>query len=83
MSKRKPHNEHAGYVAMRRNPIVQGGYLTIYDAKAQGLDVGDNRYAVVCSAHAAIVGEPSIRSARLSMKYPDFCERCMVSARQD
>ena len=76
MSNRKPHNDHAGYVAMLRN-FLTDGYLTIYRAKEQGIDDSDGKYAVVCSAHATIIKTSSISSARQSMKWPDFCEYCL------
>ncbi len=76
MSKRKPHNEDAGYIAERRNPHAAGS-VTIYEATPQGIDTGGARYAVVCQAHATIIGETSIRGARLSMKEPaGFCDEC-------
>ena len=78
-SKRKPHNNHAGYRAMRRNPLT-GGHVTIYETAEQGIDVGGNRYAVVCDIHATIAGSQSMRDARGFMKFPEFCEACMALA---
>ena len=77
MSKRKPHNDHAGYVAMRRNAI-SGGYLTIYESAAQGIDTGGDRYAIVCSAHGTLTSDTSIRGARIAMKNPEWCEQCLA-----
>jgi len=79
MSKRKPHNEDLGYVAervFRRTHLLNGSHIVIYIAEEQGIDV-DHKYAIVCSEHATITSDTSIPKARLSMKYPEFCEACM------
>lgn len=76
MSRRKPHNEDAGYVA-EKIYMPTGSHVVIYLASEQGIDTGSAKYAVVCSQHATIVGASSIPLARRSMKYPDFCEACM------
>lgn len=74
---RKQHNTEAGYVAERMNPFVPGTKVTIYDAAKQGIDTGGTRFAVVCDAHATIIGETSLPLARASMKNPsNFCEQC-------
>lgn len=73
---RKVHNRDAGYVAERMNPFVPGTKVVIYVASEQDIDVGTNKYAVVCDAHATICGENSIPRARKLMKLPEFCEEC-------
>ncbi len=50
----------------------------IYEAAAQGIDVDDNRYAVVCELHSTIVGTTSMKLAYPLLKVPDFCEDCMA-----
>jgi len=78
MSTRKPHNGDSGYIAEKIfGP--SGSHVVIYRAASQGIDVGRNRYAVVCSAHAAICGVASVPKARALMKCPEFCERCMLA----
>ena len=85
VSRRKPHNTDAGYIASRRHPTIKGtpgeggeGWVVIYEAAEQGLDVGA-RYAVVCNSHSEIVADTSMRGARLSMDYPtNFCSGCMA-----
>ena len=73
---RKIHNMEAGYKAERMNPYVPGQKVVIYIAEIQGIDVY-GRYAVVCDAHANIIGESGLRGARLSMKDPsNFCDEC-------
>lgn len=47
MSKRKPYNDTCGYIASRRN-LINNGWVVIYLAKEQGIDVGENKYAIVC-----------------------------------
>ena len=76
MSKRKPHNADAGYVAERIYK-PSGSHVVVYRAADQGIDAGGYKYAVVCSLHATIVGESSIPRARRVMECPDFCEACM------
>jgi hypothetical protein len=84
MSRRKPHNTDAGYIASRRHPTIKGvsgergkGWVVIYEAAEQGLDTEGGRYAVVCHSHGNIVNETSLRGARASMKCPqNFCEEC-------
>ena len=75
-STRKPYNDRAGYVASRRNTINRG-WVVIYRAADQGIDVDGNTYAVVCESHGTIVGVNSIPKARPFLKYPEFCEACM------
>lgn len=76
---RKIHSSEPGYVAERRNPYAPGK-VTIYIAELQGIDVAPDKYAVVCDAHATLVGVSSIPKARQFMKYPEFCEECMGAA---
>ena len=81
MRRRKIHAGEAGYVAERMNPHVPGRKVTIYLAAEQGIDVGEDRFAVVCDEHATIVGAPSERTARRDMKAPEeFCEPCRALA---
>jgi len=76
---RKRHAGEAGYIAERMNPFVPGTKVVIYEAEAQGVDVGGDRYAVVCDAHSTLIGARSQRDARLVMKRPDnFCEECIA-----
>ena len=86
MTKRKPHNHHAGYVAMRRHPILKGSsaYVTIYDTTlldtldcrsawvrhSVDIDTDGARYAVICDYHGIIVADTSLKGARASMKNP-------------
>jgi len=76
---RKIHSDELGYVAERKNPFASGK-ITIYIAAQQGIDVAPDKYAVVCDAHATIVGVSSIPKARQFMKHPEFCEECMDAA---
>lgn len=76
MSARKPHNGDAGYVAEKIFAPSQS-HIVIYVAEAQGVDVGENKYAVVCTTHGCMVGATSVPKARPIMKCPDFCEACM------
>lgn len=75
MSKRKPYNEDAGYIASLRSGHNKG-WVVIYNAKEQGLDDADGKYAVVCQTHKTIVNTTSLPKAREIMKCPDFCEKC-------
>lgn len=76
MSKRKPHNDEAGYIAEKIFGAT-GSHIVIYRAVEQGIDVGGDKYAVVCSLHGSITSDRNIPCARLSMKHPAFCEECM------
>ena len=73
-SVRKPHNDRAGYVASLRSGADRG-WVVIYEADSQGLDVGA-RYAVVCESHGTCTGAGSMMKARRIMKSVDFCEEC-------
>lgn len=75
MSNRKPHNQDAGYVAEK---IFNGSHIVIYIASEQGIDVDGNKFAVVCSKHSTIVGVSNQKDSRILMKYPEFCEECML-----
>ena len=74
-SKRKPYNNYAGYIASRRN-LLNNGWVVIYEAALQGLDIDSGRYAVVCETHNTILQTTSLPKARPLLKYPDFCESC-------
>ncbi len=75
MSIRKPYNDKAGYISSRRNEI-NNGWVVIYIASEQGLDI-DDKYAIVCEKHRTMAGATSIRKARPLLKIPDFCKACM------
>lgn len=68
-------SREAGHVA-EAVYAASGSRIVVYVASEQGIDCGA-RYAVVCSAHATILGESSLRSARRTMRYPEFCEDCI------
>jgi len=85
MSVRKPHNDHAGYIAEKksaRDPMTGAvGHVIIYEAAEQNIDVGGMRYAVVCNLHGSIVGETAMPRARSAMKAPEnFCGGCRGEA---
>ena len=74
-SKRKPYNNRAGYIASLRSGLNHG-WVVIYDAVSQGMDV-DGRYAIVCETHSTLIGATSLKQARQVMKDPNFfCEGC-------
>ena len=79
-SKRKPHNGDAGYIS-EKIFRPSGSHIVIYKAAEQGIDVGGDKYAVVCPKHASIVSDTNLPGARVSMKYPAFCEDCMAEQR--
>jgi hypothetical protein len=80
VSNRKPYNENAGYVASRHN-IINYGWVVIYVAAEQGIDVGTDKYATVCEKHGTTCGTTSVARARSFLKFPEFCEECMDEAR--
>ncbi|HTH63253.1 MAG TPA: hypothetical protein VL563_01120 [Gemmatimonadales bacterium] len=67
MSKRKPHNDVAGYVAELRCTL--GGHVVIYD-RARGADwiAGDERWVVMHEPSSLHVCVTSIAVARSIMK---------------
>lgn len=75
-SNRKPYNDRAGYIASRHS-LTNGGWIVIYEAALQGLDIDGGKYAVVCETHNTILQTTSLPKARPLLKYPDFCEECM------
>lgn len=78
-STRKPYNDCAGYRASARTGKDRG-WVVIYEAKDQGIDVGGMRYAIVCETHATLMGSTSMPLARASMKNPgDWCEDCRAA----
>lgn len=75
-SVRKPFNDRAGYRASLRSGAGKG-WVVIYEADAQGVDVGGARYAISCETHHTLVGASSMPAARATMKDPQsFCEEC-------
>ena len=76
MSERKPYNDCVGYIASRRHWLHRG-WVVIYRAAEQGIDVGGEKYAIVCETHANIGASRNMPDARVLMKYPEnFCEEC-------
>ena len=73
-TKRKPHNQDAGYVAEKIFK-PSGSHIVIYRAAEQGVSV-EHKFAVVCSKHGTMTSETSIPRARMDMKNPQFCEQC-------
>lgn len=68
--------ELAGYVARARG-VGGVGWVVVYRAAAQGVDVGGLRYAVSCEMHSTVVGDATRASALESMRRPDnFCDEC-------
>lgn len=78
---RKPHSVNAGYICELKNRLTGIGHVVIYIASEQGIDVGDNKYAIVCETHGTMTGTTSLPKARKIMKMPDFCEDCIKTAR--
>ena len=76
----------AGWVESRQNDINRG-WVSIYIAADQGIDVGRDpvtnrvpRYAVVCETHGTILAVGSIAGTRAVLRCPDFCDACMADA---
>ncbi len=82
MSKRKPYNDKAGYIASLRAGAANG-WIVIYDAAEAGLDASAGRYAVSCESHHVLVNVSSMPKARSAMKSPDFCEGCATLLRRE
>ena len=75
MSKRKPFNDCAGYIASKKNPITNI-HNVIYIAAEQGIDA-DGKYVIVCEAHKQMVSSTSIPKARAAMKdAAQWCTAC-------
>jgi hypothetical protein len=80
---RKIHSSECGYIAERMNPHIPGKKVVIYRAEEQEIDVGGDKYAVVCDAHGTIGNANSVRDARFIMKNPgEFCVDCRALAGQ-
>jgi hypothetical protein len=89
MSKRKPHQDFAGYIAELRNPY-SGGHTIVSDCKRaeeQGAALVQNyveeggRYQVLCNEHGTLVYCTNLPVARECMKDPtEFCMICRVIA---
>lgn len=79
-SKRKPYNHLAGYVASRHN-LINNGWVVIYKAKEAGLDPSGGPWVTSCELHNVVCNTTSLKLARPFLKFPEFCEECMVDAR--
>ena len=76
MSKRKPFNDCAGYIASKKNALT-GIHNVIYLAAEQGIDTGGAKYVTVCEAHASFIGSTNLPNARIDMKDASrWCEAC-------
>ena len=77
MSKRKPFNNHAGYIASRINELTNI-HNVIYIASEQGIDA-DGKYVTVCEAHGQMMSATSLLRARIDMKdASQWCSACMA-----
>lgn len=82
VSRRKPYNDRAGYLASLRSGPEQldgkCGWVVIYNTEAQGLDSDGGPWSVVCETHGTIVQVSSQRAARSVMKAGsnEFCDCC-------
>ena len=79
MSKRKPFNDCAGYIASRINPLTSV-HNVIYVASEQGIDASV-KYMIVCEAHHQMIGSTSVPNARIDMKdASEWCSACRCLA---
>jgi len=60
----------------RKNNRSTGLPMELFAADQTDIDVGGDRWAVVCAEHGSIVGAPNLALARQSMAYPMWCEEC-------
>ncbi len=72
-----PYLDCAGYLGARRN-LINHGWVVLYRAKDQQIDVGQDKYALVCETHHTILGLTNAQSARPLMRWPEFCSECMA-----
>lgn len=76
MSKRKPFNENAGYIASRKNPLTNI-HNVIYNAEQAGVDTGGVKYVTVCEAHGNMISSSNLPNARIDMKdATGWCDDC-------
>ncbi len=73
----KRYNLHgvAGLVE-RKNNRATGRLMGLYAAEQSDMDVGGDRWAVICEDHGSIIGAPTMALAHQSMAYPEWCEEC-------
>jgi hypothetical protein len=73
---RNPHLDDAGHrYSTRSGP--GGAWVTVYLPDEQGIDVGGDKYAVVCQAHATLTSDNWLEGAKLAARTPrDWCEKC-------
>lgn len=70
---------HAGYIAHRANTITRD-YNEAFIAADQGIDVGQDKYAVVCNAHATILGCATRKQATEVLAHSTvWCEECRTT----
>lgn len=66
----------AGLIEVRRNRITKLE-VGLYHARQGGIDTDEeNPWATVCHEHGSLVIHPSLRLARSSLAYPEWCEDC-------
>ncbi len=76
LESRNPYAENAGHVYSTRSGRG-GGWVTIYKPGEQQIDVGGDRYAIVCQSHATLTSDNWITGAKVAAKSPtDWCEEC-------
>lgn len=71
-----PYADKAGFVRGQRSGANKG-WVTLYVAAEQGMDVGTDKWAVVCETHGTIVGAATRARGVQFLQVPEFCEACM------
>jgi len=76
-SNNKPHG-YAGLVKTVQNPVVPGGWVSLYKADKAGLDAFAGNWATVCETHGQIINHKSKKRALSWLPYPqEWCSECM------
>ena len=79
-------SDEAGLV-QRRKARGTGVTVAVFIAAEQGIDAGDDKYAVVCETHGAILGRATVALARSFAAVPtEWCGGCQeasVSAKEN
>jgi hypothetical protein len=72
----------AGLIRRRVSRITRNS-TSVYVAVDQGIDVGPDKYAVICDTHSTLVGAATVADAKAFARSGEFCEYCMTGVRNE
>jgi len=67
-----------GLVKTRKNPLLPGAWVSIYQAAEAGLDPAGGDWVAVCEEHGTLCNFPALSLAQEHLVAVDWCEACQA-----